>query len=235
MKLRPSLVLLFVLLAPPAWAFDPPVFPLNEAQLKAYDEYGAAKGVKVFAAGPQGQFSAQTAFASAAVAVRAALTDCDKTVRQKTSRCIVIDLDGAPVPLALQYAQLMRIDETVAEGPIPLRDLSLDVPAWGAYQGFAEKGEHKAFALSLKRVWARSWDAANIEEAEKEALEACSRNEPASVAPCFIIARDRAGVPFEQLQAKPDLSVSAPSRSEARRKTCDVPRRRSRARIGRER
>jgi hypothetical protein len=196
------------LLGSPAWSFEPPAFPLDDAQLKAFEEYGAAKGIKAFAAGPGGQFSSQSGFASATIAVREALRECDKGVARKTQRCILIDLDGAPVPLALQYAQLMRIDDAVADGPIPLRDLTLDVPAWRAYQGFADKGEHKAFALSLKRVWARSWDAASVEEAEKEALEACSRNAPAASAPCFIVARDKAAVPFEQLVAKPDLSVT---------------------------
>lgn len=208
MNLRLVFLPLLALLGSPASSFEPPAFPLNEAQLKAFDEYGAAKGIKAFAAGPDGAFSAQSGFASPTIASREALRDCDKSASQKTKRCILIDLDGTPVPLALQYAQLMRIDETVAGGPIPLRDLTLDVPAWRAYQGFAEKGEHKAFALSLKRVWARSWDAASVEEAEREALEACSRNAPAASAPCFIVARDEEAVPFEQLEAKPDLSVT---------------------------
>jgi hypothetical protein len=210
MKLPLAFLPLLALLGSPASSFEPPAFPLNEAQLKAFDEYGTAKGVKAFAAGPEGQFSAQSGFASPTIATREALRECDRGVAQKTKRCILIDLDGTAVPLALQYAQLMRIDETVADGPIPLRDLTFDVPAWRAHQGFAEKGEHKAFALSLKRVWARSWDAASVEEAEKEALEACSRNAPAASAPCFIVTRDKEDVPFEQLEAKPDLSVTAP-------------------------
>jgi hypothetical protein len=202
--------LVLALGAGPAFAFDPPAFPLSEAQLKALEQYETAKGIKAFAAGPEGQFSAQSEFTSATIAAREALKACDKDVSQKTKRCVLIDLDGDPVPLALQYAQMMRIDDGLPLEPVPLRDLAFSLDAWRAYQGFAEKGEHKAFALSLKGVWARSWDAASIEEAEKEALEACNRNAPAASAPCFIIARDGALIPFEQLQAKPDLSVSGP-------------------------
>jgi hypothetical protein len=194
----------------PAAAFDPPVFPLNDTQLKALEEYQTAKGIKAFAAGPDGQFSAQTGFASASIAAREALKACDKDVAQKAKRCLLIDLDGDPIPLALHYAQMLRIDEGVALEPVPLRDLTFNLDVWRAYQGFGEKGEHKAFALSLKGVWARSWDAATIEEAEKEALEACNRNAPSGSAPCFIIARDRALIPGEELEAKPDLSVSGP-------------------------
>ena len=196
--------------AGPAEAFDQPVFPLNDTQLKALEEYQTAKGIKAFAAGPEGQFSAQSGFASASIAVREVLKACDKDVAQKAKRCLLLDLDGDPVPVALQYAQMLRIDERAALEPIPLRDLTLSIDAWRAYQGFGEKGEHKAFALSLKGVWARSWDAATIEEAEKEALEACSRNAPSGSAPCFIIARDRTLIPGEELEAKPDLSVSGP-------------------------
>lgn len=196
--------------AGPAEAFDQPVFPLNDTQLKALEEYQSAKGIKAFAAGPEGQFSAQSGFASASIAVREALKACDKDVAQKAKRCLLLDLDGDPVPVALQYAQTLRIDEGAALEPIPLRDLTLSIDAWRAYQGFGEKGEHKAFALSLKGVWARSWDAATIEEAEKEALEACNRNAPSGSAPCFIIARDRTLIPGEELEAKSDLSVSGP-------------------------
>jgi hypothetical protein len=196
--------------AGPAEAFDQPVFPLNDTQLKALEEYQTAKGIKAFAAGPEGQFSAQSGFASASIAVREVLKACDKDVAQKAKRCLLLDLDGDPVPVALQYAQMLRIDEGAALEPIPLRDMTLSIDAWRAYQGFGEKGEHKAFALSLKGVWARSWDAATIEEAEKEALEACNRNAPSGSAPCFIIARDRTLIPGEELEAKPDLSVSGP-------------------------
>jgi hypothetical protein len=194
----------------PALAFDEPVFPLNADQLEALELYGTARGVKAFAAGPEGQFSAQSGFVSAAVAAREALKACDKGISQRTKRCILIDLNGDPVPLALQHAQMMRIDDEISEGPVSLRDLTFGIDTWRAYQGFAEKGEHKAFALSLKGVWARSWDAASLEEAEKEALEACNRNEAAATAPCFIIARDGVLAPAAELQAKSDLSVSSP-------------------------
>jgi len=60
-----------------AEAFDQPVFPLNDAQLKALEEYQTAKGIKAFAAGPEGQFSAQSGFASASIAVREVLKACD--------------------------------------------------------------------------------------------------------------------------------------------------------------
>jgi len=193
-----------------AWAFDPPAFPLNDAQLKAFEQYETAKRIKAFAAGPEGQYSAQAGLASTIVAAREALKACDKDVPQKAKRCILIDLNGDPVPLALQYAQMMRIDEGQALQPVPLRDLTFGIDAWRAYQGFGEKGEHKAFALSLKGAWARSWDATTPAEAEKEALEACNRNEAAASAPCFIVARDHALIPFEQLKAKPDLSVDGP-------------------------
>ena len=196
--------------AGPASAYDPPAFPLNDSQLKAFEQYETAKGIKAFAAGPEGQYSAQAGFASATVAAREALKACDKGVSQKAKRCVLVDLNGDPVPLALQYAQIMRIDEGQALQPVPLRDLTFGIDAWRAYQGFGEKGEHKAFALGLKGAWARSWDASTPQEAEKEALEACNRNGAAASAPCFIVARDGALVPLEQLKAKPDLSVDGP-------------------------
>jgi len=197
--------------AGPASAFDPPAFPLNDAQLKALGQYEAAKGIKAFAAGPEGQYSAQAGFASGIIAAREALKACDKDVPEKSKRCILIDLNGDPVPLALQYAQMMRIDEGRALDPVPLRDLTFSIDAWRAYQGFAEKGEHKAFAMSLKGAWARSWDAATLDEAEKEALQACNRNEAAASAPCFIVARDGTPIALDQLKAKPDLSVDGPN------------------------
>jgi hypothetical protein len=188
-------------------AFEPPVFPLNEAQLKALEEYSAAKTEKAFAAGPEGQFSAQTGFISATVAAREALKACDQGVSDSAKRCILIDLNGQRLPDAVQMAQLIRIDPGLLEKPTPIPDLVLDVDAWRAKEGYRDKPEHKAFAISLKGSWGRSWEGASLEEAEKEALASCNRHEPAKTAPCFILMRDGATVPVEQLRANPDLSV----------------------------
>jgi hypothetical protein len=191
-----------------ASAFEPPVFPLNDAQFKALEEYAAAKSEKAFAAGPNGQFSAQTGFTSLTIAVREALRACDEGVSDATKRCILIDLNGQRLSDALQMAQLWRVDAGLIEQPAKIPDLVLDVDAWRAKEGYGEKAEHKAFAISLKGPWARSWEGSTIEEAEKEALESCNRNEAAHKAPCFILMRDGISVPLEQLQANPDLSVS---------------------------
>jgi hypothetical protein len=191
-----------------ASAFEPPVFPLNDAQFKALEEYAIAKSEKAFAAGPGGQFSAQTGFASLTIAVREALKACDEGVSDETKRCILIDLNGQRLSAALQMAQLLRVDPSLFEKPMKVPDLVLDVDAWRAKEGYGEKAEHKAFAISLKGPWARSWEGSTIEEAEKEALDSCNRNEGAQKAPCFILMRDGAPVPAEQLQANPDLSVS---------------------------
>jgi hypothetical protein len=191
-----------------AMAFEPPLFPLNDAQIKALADYAGAKTEKAFALGPNGKFSAQTGFASASVAVRDALKTCDGGESDPTLRCIIIDLNGSPVPLALQYAQISRADPTQFEKPIPLRDFTLDADAWAADKGLAEKPEHRAFAASLKGPWARSWEAATVEEAEKQALEACNKNDRAKTAPCFILAKDRQRVNASELHALPDLSVA---------------------------
>jgi hypothetical protein len=191
-----------------ASAFEPPVFPLNDAQLKALQEYEAAKTEKAFAAGPGGQFSAQTGFASQTIAVREALKACDEGVSDETKRCILIDLNGERLSDAVQIAQLLRVDRSLFEKPMKIPDLALDVDAWRAKEGYGEKGEHKAFAISLKGPWARSWEGGTIEEAEKEALDSCNRNEGAQRAPCFILMRDGNTVPAEELQANPDLSVT---------------------------
>lgn len=188
-------------------AFEPPVFPLNEAQVKALEEYSAAKTEKAFAAGPEGQFSAQTGFISATVAAREALKACDQGVSDSAKRCILIDLNGQRLPDAVQMAQLLRIDPGLLEKPTPIPDLVLDVDAWRAKEGYRDKPEHKAFAISLKGSWGRSWEGASLEEAEKEALASCNRHEPAKTAPCFILMRDGATVPVEQLRANSDLSV----------------------------
>ena len=190
-----------------AQAFEPPAFPLNDAQFKALEEYAGAKSEKAFAAGPDGQFSAQTGFVSATVAAREALKACNEGVSNKGHRCIIIDINGEPVSYPLQIVQMMQLDPGLAEKPVVLRDLKFDIDTWRAMQGYNEKVEHKAFAVSLKGPWGRSWEANTIEEAEKEALAACDRNEPAAKAPCFIVARDAAAVPFDTLQANPDLSV----------------------------
>jgi hypothetical protein len=191
-----------------ASAFEPPVFALNDAQLKALEEYASAKTEKAFAVGPGGQFSAQTGFASLTIAVREALKACDEGVSDETKRCILIDLNGNRVSDAMQMAQLLRVDPSLFEKPMRVPDLVLDVDGWRAKEGYGEKAEHKAFAVSLKGPWARSWEGGTIEEAEKEALESCNRNEGAQKAPCFILMRDGTTVPAEQLQANPDLSVS---------------------------
>ena len=188
-------------------AFEPPIFPLNEAQLKALEDYEVAKSEKAFAVSPDGRFSAQSGFTSATVAAREALKACDQGVSDETKRCILIDLNGERVSSALQMAQQVRIDPDLLEKPMKIPDLVLDVDAWRAREGFRDKGEHKAFAMSLRGPWARSWEGTTIEEAEKEALDSCNRNEAAKQAPCFILMRDGTMVALDQLQANPDLTV----------------------------
>jgi hypothetical protein len=189
-------------------AFEPPVFALNDAQLKALEEYAVAKTEKAFAVGPEGQFSAQTGFTSSTIAAREALKACDEGVSDATKRCILIDLNGERLSHAMQMAQLLQIDPGLFDKPMKIPDLVLDIDAWRAREGYREKAEHKAFAISLKGPWARSWEGASVEEAEKEALDSCNRNEAAQKAPCFILMHDGASIPPEELQANPDLSVS---------------------------
>lgn len=188
-------------------AFEPPVFALNDAQLKALEEYAVAKTEKAFAVGPEGQFSAQTGFTSSTIAAREALKACDEGVSDTTKRCILIDLNGERLSHAMQMAQLLQIDPGLFDKPMKIPDLVLDIDAWRAREGYREKAEHKAFAISLKGPWARSWEGGSVEEAEKEALDSCNRNEAAQKAPCFILMRDGASVPPEELLANPDLSV----------------------------
>lgn len=188
-------------------AFEPPVFALNDAQLKALEEYAVAKTEKAFAVGPEGQFSAQTGFTSSTIAAREALKACDEGVSDTTKRCILIDLNGERLSHAMQIAQLLQIDPKLFDKPTKIPDLVLDIDAWRAREGYREKAEHKAFAISLKGPWARSWEGGSVEEAEKEALDSCNRNEAAQKAPCFILMRDGVSVPPEELQANPDLSV----------------------------
>jgi hypothetical protein len=191
-----------------AAAFEPPLFPLNEEQLKAYGAYQSAPGDKAFAAGPAGQFSAQTGYASGLAAVRAALLECDKGGSDTKNPCIIIDQNGIMLPLALQLAQQSRADTAKLDQPLPLRDLKLDADAWSALAGLGEKPGHKAFAISIKGPWARSWEAGSIEEAEKEALAACDKNERAQTAKCFVYSRDGARVEIDSLEMAPDLSVA---------------------------
>ena len=170
-----------------AQAFEEPIIPLNAAQAKGLSDYFQSKGEKAFAAGPEGQFSAQSGYLSASVAVREALKACDMDVSHASKRCVIIALNGAMVPVALQYAQAWRIDESKMDAPLPLGDMTFDVDAWQAYRGLSEKQDHKAFAISLKGSWARSWEASSADEAEKEALAACNEKENAASAPCFIV------------------------------------------------
>jgi len=207
---KSSVLLIFglVLCASQAAAYESPIFPLNEDQLKAYGAYQSAPGEKAFAAGPAGQFSAQTGYASALAAVRDALAECDKGGGDPQKSCIIIDQNGTMLPLALQFAQQSRADAKKLAQPLPLRDLVLDADAWPALEGMAEKPGHKAFAISLKGPWARSWEAGSIEEAEKEALAACDKNERAKEAKCFVLLRDGMSVDAGTLEIAPDLSVA---------------------------
>src|SRR6185436_17874537 len=106
------------------------------------------------------------------------------------------------------FAQQSRADAKKLAQPLPLRDLVLDADAWPALEGMAEKPGHKAFAISLKGPWARSWEAGSIEEAEKEALAACDKNERAKEAKCFVLLRDGTSVDAGTLEIAPDLSVA---------------------------
>lgn len=213
MHCRLALAAFLALGASQAMAFEPPLFPLDDNQIKALAEYAGAKTEKAFALGPNGKFSAQTGFASASVAVREALKACDGAEAEPEARCIIVDLNGLPVPLAMQHAQVSRADPTQFEKPIPLKDFTFDADAWAASRGLDEKPEHRALAASLKGPWARSWEAATVEEAEKQALEACNKNERAKTAPCFILARDKERIDAGTLQALPDLSV-APAKAD---------------------
>jgi hypothetical protein len=200
-------LLLGGLVTAPAFGYEPPIFPLSEDQLKAYDAYLATPGEKAFAAGPAGQFSAQSGYASATAAVRQALAACDKEGAKPAERCIIIDQNGVRVPVALQLAQQSRADAAALEKDIALRDLTLDTDAWPALAGLEEKPGHKAFAISLRGPWGRSWEASSIEEAEKEALAVCDKNERAKEAKCFILSRDGVRVDPQGLTIMPDLSV----------------------------
>lgn len=190
-------------LAAGASAFEQPLFPLDAAQLKALDAYAGERGHKAFAASPQGGQASAAGFLSATVAAREALKACDAL----GPGCIVIDLDGQPVPLALQFAQGSRASANEMEKPLPLRDLDLGADAVAALDGYRDKAPSKAFAISLKGPWARAWEAKSPEEAEKEALGTCGKNERAASAPCFVLMKGDSRIAGETLLANPDLSV----------------------------
>jgi len=192
----------------PAMAADPTLFPLSEEQAKAFEAYGKEKGEKAFAAGPAGQFSAQTGYLSATIAASEALKACDKDVSEAAKRCVLIDLNGTAVPYALQLAQASRADAAALDQPLGLRDFALNEDVQKAVDGYAEKAEQKAFAVSVKGPWARSWEAKTIEDAEKYALETCNKSKRAAGAPCFILFRNGERVDPTGLAVNADLSVA---------------------------
>lgn len=206
-RLSAAIILSFAA-ATAASAVDIAVFPLSDEQLKAFDEYAAAKGEKAFAAGPAGQFSAQVGFASAAAAATEALRACDKDQSEAARRCILVDTNGNAVPHMLQLAQISRADPTALDRPLPLRDFILDEKASAALDGYAAMAEHKAFAASIKGAWARSWEAASLEDAEKHALETCNKLKAAAGAPCFLLWRDGERTDPATLAVNPDLTVA---------------------------
>jgi hypothetical protein len=191
-----------------ASAFEPPAFPLSDAQVAALDEYASAKDAKAFAAGPAGQFSAQTGFVSAAIAAREALKACDEDIDSPEKRCILIDLNGAPVPYALQLAQISRADPKLLQKPVELRDMRLDAGTSKAVDDLKSKAPHTAFALSLRGSWARAWEASSADEAKAQALEACNKKEKAKTAPCFILTSDGAPWHGEEFTSASDLTVT---------------------------
>jgi hypothetical protein len=192
----------------PAFAYEPPAFPLTDAQTVALDEYASAKGAKAFAAGPGGQFSAQTGFVSASVAAREALKACDEDIAAPDQRCILIDLNGTPVPYALQLAQTSRADPSRLQKPVDLRDLELDAGTRRAVEDLKSKSAHTAFALSLRGSWARAWEAADAAEARTQALAECNKKERAKIAPCFILSTDGEAFDGGKFDAASDLSVA---------------------------
>ena len=200
-----------------ASAYEPPAIPLNEAQLQGFKLYEAGKSSKAFAAGPRGAFAHRSGFVSSAVAAREALAECDALAKAPEERCILIDLDGLAVPLALQLAQLSRLAAVAEKKPLTLADLKFDAETWGAIEGLKAKKGHKAFAISLRGPWARAWEAATAEEAEKQALDTCNKKEKAADAPCFLLVLDDVAVPGQNLTALPDLSVTIDSGSSADR------------------
>jgi hypothetical protein len=187
-----------------AVAFEPPLFQLNADQLKAIDAYASERGHKAFAASPDGKFGTASGYISATIASREALKACDA----EGVGCVLIDLDGQPVPLALQYAQMSRADSDAADNPLPLRDLSINADIHEALEGYKEKSGNKAFAVSLKGPWGRAWEAATAEEAAEEALNTCNKLERAKGAPCFILMTNGERVSGDELLARPDMSVT---------------------------
>jgi hypothetical protein len=200
-----------------AHAFEPPVMPLIEVQMQGFKVYEAGKPGKAFAAGPGGAFAHRSGFVSSAVAAREALAECDAAAKTPQERCILIDLDGQPVAAALQWAQRSRADAEEIDKPVPLGDLRFDLETWAAIEGLKAKKGHKAFAISLRGPWARAWEAASPEEAEKQALDTCNKKEKAAGAPCFLLILDDVPVPPENLLAGPGLTVTIGSGSIADR------------------
>ena len=196
-----------------AHAFEPPLFPLTDAQVKALKSYETAKGAKAFAASAGGATGVRSGYISAAAAARDALIECDQSATAPAERCVLIDLNGTAVPVALQIAQQSRLEPEALKRPIPLGDLSLDAEGWQAIENLKTKTGHKAFAVSLKGPWARAWEAASAEEAERQAIETCNKKEKAAGAPCFLLILDDVPVPFGQLSALPDMTVTLNSGS----------------------
>ena len=133
-------------------AFEPPVFALNDAQLKALEEYAVAKTEKAFAVGPEGQFSAQTGFTSSTIAAREALKACDEGVSDATKRCILIDLNGERLSHAMQMAQRLQIDPGLFDKPMKIPDLVLDIDAWRAREGLRYQPERPMGAILGRRL-----------------------------------------------------------------------------------
>jgi hypothetical protein len=194
----------------PVAAFEPPLFPLSEEQLKALDGYRAAAGQKAFAASPDGRFAARTGLASATLAVREAIKECDRDAVDPRSRCIVIDVNGVAVSSAIQYAQISRLDPKAHERDLEITDLEVDIDTWRAIEGYRGKAGHKAFAMSLSGAWARSWEADSEADARTQALEACNKNARAQQQPCFIYAVNERVLVTGPIRLKSDNSVVVP-------------------------
>jgi hypothetical protein len=163
------------------------------------------RGHKAFAASPEGRTGAAAGFFNAAVAAREALRACDAA----GAGCNLIDVDGQPVPLALQYAQASRADRSSAGAALPLRTLSVNAGVQVALEGYREKPVNKAFAISLKGPWGRAWEAATPDEAVTEALATCNRSADTAGAPCFILMANGTALDPATLVATPGLAVES--------------------------
>ena len=210
-------------------AFEPPVFALNDAQLKDFvrSSYEYVRNFGIARIGNFGEGCATGDMTYLALKLSDSgigdyWDDADRYVRNHLAELQITD--AAKLREATDLMPHGRGKYDTAKGPLDplgetadrvvernvgifLSDLVLDNDAWRAREGYREKADHKAFAISLKGPWARSWEGGSVEEAEKEALDSCNRNEAAQKAPCFILMRDGASVPPEELQANPDLSV----------------------------